>query len=49
MTMQEVHAKFRGCAEYAGRPKSIAEAIIETVGNLERAPDIKELAKLLAR
>jgi 2-methylcitrate dehydratase PrpD len=49
MTMEEVNSKFRGCAEYAGWSKSKTDAIIEVVGDLERAPDVKQLAKLLTR
>jgi 2-methylcitrate dehydratase PrpD len=49
MTMEEVSTKFRGCAEYAGWPKSKTDAIIESVGELERAPDVKRLTKLLTR
>jgi 2-methylcitrate dehydratase PrpD len=49
MTMAEVNTKFRGCAEYAGWSKSKADAIIEAVDVLERAPDVKQLAKLLSR
>ncbi|MEQ1473167.1 MAG: MmgE/PrpD family protein, partial [Candidatus Acidiferrum sp.] len=49
MTIEEVNTKFRGCAEYAGWSKSRSDAIIEAVGDLERAPDMKQLAKLLSR
>ncbi len=49
MTMEEVNTKFRGCAEYAGWCKSKIDAIIEAVDVLERAPDGKQLAKLLSR
>ena len=49
MTMEEVNTKFRGCAEYAGWPKSKTDAIIESVGDLEHAHDVKQLAKLLSR
>ena len=49
MTMEEVNTKFRGCAEYAGWSKSKTDAIIEAVSGLERAPDVKQLAKLLTR
>jgi hypothetical protein len=49
MTTEEVNTKFRGCAEYAGWSKSKADAIIEAVGDLERLPDVKQLAKLLTR
>src|SRR5258706_7298395 len=49
MTMEEVKTKFRGCAECAGWSKSKTDAIIEAVSGLERAPDVKQLAKLLTR
>jgi len=49
MNMDEVNKKFRGCAEFAGWPASKTDAIIEAVATLERAPDVKQLAKLLAR
>jgi 2-methylcitrate dehydratase PrpD len=49
MNMDEVNKKFRGCAEFAGWPASKTDAIIEAVATLERAPDVKQLARLLAR
>jgi 2-methylcitrate dehydratase PrpD len=49
MTIEEVNMKFRGCAEYAGWSKSKTDAIIDAVGDLERAPDVNQLAKLLTR
>jgi 2-methylcitrate dehydratase PrpD len=49
MTMEEVVAKFKGCTAYAGWPESKADAIIESVAELEHALDLKKLAKLLAR
>lgn len=48
MTDEEVAAKFRLCAEYAGFPADRAEDVIETVGRLETLPDIRELTKRLA-
>lgn len=48
MTHEEVSAKFRGCAEYANWPKEKADAIINLVGDLERASDVSGLTKLLA-
>jgi hypothetical protein len=44
-----VNTKFRGCAEYAGWSRAKTEAIIEAVSELEHAPDVKQLAKLLSR
>jgi hypothetical protein len=49
MSMEEVSTKFRGCAEYAGWSRAKTDAIIEAVGELEHAPDVKQLAKLLSR
>ncbi|HEY8714770.1 MAG TPA: MmgE/PrpD family protein, partial [Candidatus Acidoferrum sp.] len=49
MNTDEVNKKFRGCAEFAGWSASKSDAIIEAVATLERAPDVKQLAKLLAR
>src|ERR1700730_13890793 len=49
MTAEEVSAKFKGCAEYAGWPGTKTDAIIEAVANLERAADMRQLASLLAR
>jgi 2-methylcitrate dehydratase PrpD len=49
MNMEEVHTKFRGCAEFAGWPSTKTDAIIEAVDKLERAPDVTQLAKLLSR
>jgi len=49
MTMEEVNTKFRGCAEYAGWSRAKADAITEAVSELEHAPDVKQLAKLLSR
>ena len=48
MTDEEVAAKFRLCAEYAGFPADRAEEVIETVGRLETLPDIRELTAMLA-
>ena len=48
MTDEEVAAKFRLCAEYAGFPAERAEDVIETVGRLETLPDIRELTARLA-
>jgi 2-methylcitrate dehydratase PrpD len=48
MTLEEVSAKFRGCADFAEWPKSKTDAIIHFVGDLEHAPSIAELAKLLS-
>ena len=48
MTDEEVAAKFRLCAEYAGFPADRAEDVIETVGRLETLPDIRELTARLA-
>ena len=48
MTDEEVAAKFRLCAEYAGFPVDRAEEVIETVGRLETLPDIRELTARLA-
>ena len=48
MTDEEVAAKFRLCAEYAGFPADRTEDVIETVGRLETLPDIRELTSLLA-
>ena len=48
MTDEEVAAKFRLCAEYAGFPTGRAEDVIETVGRLESLPDIRDLTALLA-
>lgn len=48
MTPEEVSAKFKGCAEYANWPIGKTDAIINFIGDLERAPDVSELAKLLA-
>jgi 2-methylcitrate dehydratase PrpD len=49
MNMDEVNKKFRGCAEFAGWTASKTDAIIEAIANLERAPNLQPLAKLLAR
>jgi 2-methylcitrate dehydratase PrpD len=49
MSMDEVNAKFRGCAEYAGWSTAKADDIIQAVSELEQAPDVKQLAKLLSR
>jgi 2-methylcitrate dehydratase PrpD len=49
MTMDEVRTKFRGCAEYANWPKAKTDAIIAAVDDLEKAPNVKQLAMLLAR
>jgi 2-methylcitrate dehydratase PrpD len=47
MTLDEVSAKFRGCAEFAKWPKNKTDAIINLIGDLERAPNVNDLAKLL--
>jgi 2-methylcitrate dehydratase PrpD len=49
MNMEEVHTKFRSCAEFAGWSRTKTDAIIEAVSDLERAPDVKQLAKFLSR
>ncbi len=48
MSYDEVAAKFRGCAEFAGWPRSKADAIVELVSTLEKAPDVSRLAAMLA-
>jgi 2-methylcitrate dehydratase PrpD len=49
MNMEEVHTKFRGCAEFAGWSRTKTDAILEAVDKLERAPDVTQLANLLSR
>jgi hypothetical protein len=46
MTKEEVYQKFRGFAS-AVLPNHDIEAIIETVSELERVEDIRELIRLL--
>jgi 2-methylcitrate dehydratase PrpD len=48
MTKEEVNQKFRGFAS-AVLPNHNTEAIIETVAELERVEDIRELVRLLRR
>lgn len=48
MSFEEVISKFSGCAEYAGWPADKARGIVELVGALERASDMKRLSALLA-
>lgn len=48
MSYDEVAEKFRGCAAFAGWPAAKADAIIETVGSLERLKNVKALVALLA-
>jgi 2-methylcitrate dehydratase PrpD len=48
MTFDEVAAKFRGCAGYAGWPEGKTENIIAFVRALEDAPDMSALTPLLS-
>jgi 2-methylcitrate dehydratase PrpD len=48
MSYDEVAAKFRGCAEFAGWAKDKSDAIIESVDSLERAADVSKLSALLS-
>lgn len=47
MTLEEVAAKFRGCAAYAKWPKEKTERVVETVSKLEQSSDVRELSALL--
>jgi 2-methylcitrate dehydratase PrpD len=49
MNIEEVRAKFRGCADYANWPKNKADGIIEIVEGLEKAANMKQLSALLTR
>src|SRR6267154_572820 len=48
MTLEEVAAKFRGCAESADWPKLKTEKIIAFVRAIDSAPDVSALSPLLA-
>jgi 2-methylcitrate dehydratase PrpD len=47
MSYEEVADKFRGCADFAKWPTQQAEAVIEAVKSLERAPDVTNLTAAL--
>ncbi|MBI2817585.1 MAG: MmgE/PrpD family protein [Acidobacteria bacterium] len=47
MSYDEVAAKFRDCAAFAGWPGAKAGAIVEIVASLERLENVKRLTKLL--
>jgi 2-methylcitrate dehydratase PrpD len=47
MTYEEAAGKFRGCAEYAGWPKSKVESVIGLVRSLESVTDMRKLTPLL--
>lgn len=49
MSYDDVAAKFRSCAEYAGWPEDKSAKIIESVRSLESVADVGALAPLLAR
>ena len=48
MSLDEVAAKFRLCAERARWPEDKTEAMIETVARLEEVDDVRELTALLS-
>ena len=48
MSYAEVADKFRDCAEFASWPRSKADAVVDFVTTLEKAPDVSRLAALLA-
>lgn len=47
MSYDEVAGKFRECAEFARWPRDKAEAVVETVRDLERVNEVRELTGLL--
>ena len=47
MTFDEVADKFRGCAEFAKWPKEKTESAIAFITNIDTAPDVSPLARLL--
>jgi 2-methylcitrate dehydratase PrpD len=47
MSFQETTDKFRECADFARWPKAKADAVVEAVATLERAPDLEALAAAL--
>ena len=48
MTFEEVAAKFRACAEYAGWPNVKTEKIIAFIKAMDSAPDVSVLSPLLS-
>lgn len=49
MSYDEVAAKFRECAEYAGWDKGKVDAVVELVRGLEKVKDMREVTRLLSR
>jgi len=47
MTFEDAAEKFRSCAGFANWPAAKADAVIEAVSTLERAPNLQKLASLL--
>jgi 2-methylcitrate dehydratase PrpD len=48
MTREDVEAKFRGCAQYAGWPEDKTDKIVSVVRTLETLPNINSLTALLS-
>ena len=48
MTPEDVAAKFRNCAEYAGWPGDNTKKIIGLVNSLDQVPDLRNIAALLS-
>jgi hypothetical protein len=48
MSYEEVAAKFRGCAEFAGWDKRKTEAVVEAVRDLESLDSVRRLTQLLS-
>jgi 2-methylcitrate dehydratase PrpD len=49
MTLAAVTDKFHGCAEYAKWPKAKADAVVDTVRQLERLSDLNTLSNMLSK
>ena len=49
MNDEEVAAKFRGCANFAGWPKGKTEATVDKIWQLEDAPDVRKLMAQLRK
>lgn len=48
MSYDEVAEKFYGCCEFAGWERARAQQVVELVADLERAPSVSALARLLS-
>ena len=49
MSFDEEAEKFKGCAEFAKWPSAKTESVIQTLRNLETAPDVARLSSALTR